>query len=165
MRNGTQPASKTERARCLSWVKLRSLSAQLGSPLCSHERTSPVRAVRSEKCQKETSRVDRSLLVRRLYFSQHRSIDFVRFRLCTPDHVQSRHLRSSPTEGFRSLAGNGRAQKVRTAKFHGQGNRGKLSGAAPVVRSLDAKRKNRIPILTVSCNYPEPSDDRHHHSL
>jgi hypothetical protein len=39
------------------------------------------------------------------------------------------------------------AQKVRTAKSHGQGKRGKLSGAAPVVRPLDAKRKNRIPNL------------------
>ena len=37
------------------------------------------------------------------------------------------------------------ARKVRTAKSRGQGKRGKLSGAAPVVRPLDAKRKNRIP--------------------
>jgi hypothetical protein len=39
----------------LIWVKLRSLSAQLRSPFCSPERTSPVRAVRSEKCQQATS--------------------------------------------------------------------------------------------------------------
>jgi hypothetical protein len=32
-----------------------------------------------------------------------------------------------------------------TAKSHGQRKRGKLSGSAPVVRPLDAKRKNRIP--------------------
>jgi hypothetical protein len=48
-------------------------------------------------------------------------------------------------KGFRSFADNGRAQKVRIAKSHGQGKRGKLSGAAPVVRPLGTKRKNRIP--------------------
>jgi hypothetical protein len=32
-----------------------------------------------------------------------------------------------------------------TAKSHSQEKRGKLSGTAPVVRLLDAERKNRIP--------------------
>src|SRR5260370_13682193 len=80
-------------------------------------------------------------------------------------------------KGFRSFADNGRARKVRIAKSHGQGKRGKLSGAAPVVRPLGAKRKHRIPnhekivvithttLETASCNYPEPSNDPHHHSL
>ena len=48
-------------------------------------------------------------------------------------------------KGFRSFADNGRAQEVRIAKSHGRGKRVKLSGAAPVVRPLGAKRKNRIP--------------------
>ena len=148
----------------LDSTKLRSLSAQLGSPLCSHERTSPVRAVRSEKCQKETSRVDRSLLVRRLYFSQHRSIDFVRFRLRTPDHVQSRHLRSSPTEGFRSFADNGRAQKVRTAKSHGQESEVFVEIRAGR-SSSGCKAQETNTCLDSVMQMPEPSNDSHHHSL
>jgi len=55
----------------------------------------------------------------------------------------SRSRRRSPTttRRFGSKADFG----APTAKSHGQGKRGKLSGAAPVVRPLDAKRKNRIP--------------------
>ena len=36
------------------WVKLRSLNAQLGSPLCAQEQTSSAGPVRSEKCQEPT---------------------------------------------------------------------------------------------------------------
>ena len=36
--------------RLLKWVKLRSLSVQLGSPLYPQEQTSPAGPVRSEKC-------------------------------------------------------------------------------------------------------------------
>ena len=39
------------KAKCLRWVKLRSPSAQLGSPLYPQEQTSPAGPVRSEKCQ------------------------------------------------------------------------------------------------------------------
>src|SRR5882672_7882093 len=38
------------------WVKLRSLSAKLGSPFCPQQRASSARPLRSEKCQEATSR-------------------------------------------------------------------------------------------------------------
>jgi hypothetical protein len=40
-----------QHSKGLLWVKLRSLSAQLGSPLYPQEQTSPAGPVRSEKCQ------------------------------------------------------------------------------------------------------------------
>src|SRR5215216_4502707 len=44
-------------ASCPLRVKLRSLSAQLGSPLYPQEQTSPTEPVRSEKCHKRLSQV------------------------------------------------------------------------------------------------------------
>src|SRR5258707_5538269 len=40
-------------SQCLSWVKLRRLSAQLGSPLCPSTASS-ARPVRSQKCHNQT---------------------------------------------------------------------------------------------------------------
>ena len=56
------------------------------------------------------------------------------------------------------------ARKVRTAKSRGQGKRGKLSGAASVVRPLVAKRRTEYLSRQRHAN-PEPSNDPHHHSL
>jgi hypothetical protein len=73
-------------------------------------------------------------------------------------------------------AANGRARKVRTAKLHGQGKRGELSGAAPAVRPLDAKHNNRMPnhekivviahaTLDTVMQLPGAFNDPDHHSL
>jgi hypothetical protein len=50
----------TTPASCPRWVKLRSLSAQLGSPLYPQEQTSPAGPVRSEKCHRRTKDRPRS---------------------------------------------------------------------------------------------------------
>lgn len=60
MRNGTQPASDIDQARCLSWINRVTSTARRELPFFPNQRTSPIRCVRSEKCQLRQFCADKS---------------------------------------------------------------------------------------------------------